>query len=259
MAKKLKDVIREWSPEQLTGLDALFLHAETATTPMHIGACAIYDPSTAPDGFVRFKDILQFVEERAPRAKTFTQKLKQVPFGVDHPYWIDDPEFDIEFHVRHIALPQPGDWRQLCIQVARLHARQLDLARPLWEFTVIEGLDNIPNVPKGSYAIVSKVHHCAIDGASGVDISEAVHTLQPDEISEPIETYRSIGREPGTMELLARANLNNIVKPFHALNVARRMAPGALKFASGLTSGEFSLLGAKVPRTRFNAKVSSRF
>lgn len=256
MAKRLKDVIREWSPEQLTGLDALFLHAETARTPMHIGACAIYDPSTAPEGFVRFKDILQFVEDRAPRAKTFTQKLKQVPFGVDHPYWIDDPEFDIEFHVRHIALPHPGDWRQLCIQVARLHARQLDLAKPLWEFTVIEGLDNIPNVPKGSYAVVSKVHHCAIDGASGVDITEAVHTLTPDEVTDPSEDYRIIGREPGVMELLARANFNNVVKPFHALNVARRMAPGALKFASGLTSGEFSLLGAKVPRTRFNGQVS---
>ena len=257
MARKLMDVIREWSPEQLTGLDALFLHAETPRTPMHIGSCTIYDPSTAPDGFVRFKDILNFVEGRTSRAKTFTQKLKQVPFGVDHPYWIDDPDFDIEFHIRHIALPHPGDWRQLCIQVARLHARQLDLAKPLWEFTVIEGLDNIPNIPKGSYAIVSKIHHCAIDGASGVDISEALHTLTPDVDDDATPSIEPRRREPSTLELLARANFNNATKPFYALNVARRMAPGALKFATGITRGEFKLLGAKVPRTRFNGQVSA--
>ncbi|MBI1394273.1 MAG: wax ester/triacylglycerol synthase family O-acyltransferase [Alphaproteobacteria bacterium] len=257
MAKRLGDLIREWSPEQLTGLDAMFAYAETPRTPMHIGDCKIYDPSTAPGGKVRFKDILTHVEERVHRAKTFRQKLKQVPFGYDHPYWIDDPDFDIEFHVRHIALPQPGDWRQLCIQVARLHARSLDMSKPLWEFTVIEGLDNIPNVPKGAYAIVGKVHHCAIDGASGVDIAQALHSLTPDETVDEEVAPWTPGRHPSTLEMIARANLNNATKPFHAVRVAGRMAPGALKFASGITSGEIKLLGAKVPRTRFNGIVSA--
>ncbi len=256
MARRLKDVIKDWSPEQLTGLDAMFAYAEGPRTPMHIGACAIYDPSTAPNGIVRFKDVLNFIEERVHRAKTFRQKLKQVPFGADHPYWIDDADFDIEFHVRHIALPHPGDWRQLCIQVARLHARQLDLTKPLWEFTIVEGLDNIPNVPKGSWALVSKVHHCAIDGASGVDISEAIHSLDPEDFVEEEVAPWTPGRDPSTLELITRANFNNVVKPFHALNVARRMAPGALKFASGITRGEIKLLGARPPRTRFNSVVS---
>lgn len=257
MAKKLRDVLKELSPQQLTGLDASFFYAESPRTPMHIGSCTIYDPSTAPGGFVRFKDILGFIESRLHRTKTFRQKLKTVPLGVDHPYWIDDPEFDIEFHVRHIALPSPGDWRQLCIQVARLHARPLDMSKPLWEFTVIEGLDNIPNVPKGSYAIVSKVHHCAIDGASGVDIVEALHTLEPDaEAEEPEEAWRP-GRRPGDLELLARANFNNALKPFHALDVGRRIAPGALKFAAGVRRGEIQLMGARIPRTRFNGVVSA--
>ncbi|NWG71818.1 MAG: wax ester/triacylglycerol synthase family O-acyltransferase [Parvularculaceae bacterium] len=257
MARKLRDVIKEWSPQQLTGLDASFYYAESPRTPMHIGALAIYDPSTAPGGFVRFKDILSFIESRLHCSKTFRRKLKTVPLGLDHPYWIDDPEFDIEFHVRHIALPKPGDWRQLCIQAARLHARALDLSKPLWELTVIEGLDNIPNVPKGSYAIVSKIHHCAIDGASGVDITEALHSLEPD--ADPVEPGApwSPGRRPGALELLARANWNNAVKPFHALDVARRIAPGTLKFAAGLTRGDIKLLGAKIPRTRFNGIVSA--
>jgi WS/DGAT/MGAT family acyltransferase len=257
MPKKLSDVLRELSPQQLTGLDASFFYAETPRTPMHIGSCTIYDPSSAQDGFVRFKDILGFIESRLHRTKTFRQKLKTVPLGVDHPYWIDDPEFDVEFHVRHIALPRPGDWRQLCIQVARLHARPLDMSKPLWEFTVIEGLDNIPNVPKGSYAIVSKVHHCAIDGASGVDIVEALHTLDADAETEEYDAAWRPRRRPGDLELLARANFNNWVKPFHALDVGRRIAPGALKFAAGVTRGDIQLMGAKIPRTRFNGVVSA--
>ncbi len=245
------------TPDQLTGLDAFFLHAESARTPMHIGACTIYDPSTAPGGKVRLKDIMQFVEQRKHRAATFTQKLKEVPLEFDRPYWVDDPDFDIEFHIRHIALPQPGDWRQLCIQVARLHARPLDLSKPLWEFTVIEGLDNIPHVPKGSYAIVSKVHHCAIDGLSGVEISEAIHSLEPnDEVGsdEPVPRTR---RNISGVEQVMRAGFNNLVKPMQALVYAGRMAPGALKYAFGLGREDFRLLGNKVPRTRFNGVVSA--
>ncbi|HEX4873835.1 MAG TPA: wax ester/triacylglycerol synthase domain-containing protein, partial [Sphingorhabdus sp.] len=108
--------------EQLSGQDASFVYLDTPNTPMHIGSVGIYDPSTAPGGFVRFKDILAHIESRLDKARSFRQKLVRVPFDLDHPYWIDDPNFDLEYHVRHIALPQPGDWRQLCIQVARLHA-----------------------------------------------------------------------------------------------------------------------------------------
>ena len=249
-------MLDKWSPDQLSGLDTFFLHAESARTPMHIGSCAIYDPASAPGGAVRLKDILKFVDDRTHRAKTFRQKLRQVPLDFDRPYWVDDPDFDIEFHIRHIALPQPGDWRQLCIQIARLHARPLDLSKPLWEFTVIEGLDNVPGIPEGAYAIVSKVHHCAIDGASGVEISEAIHSLKPVDEVAPGETSKPAGRQVGTLELLARANFNNLVKPFQALMHAGRMAPGALKYAVGLTRDDFKLFGSSVPRTRFNGIVS---
>lgn len=251
-------LLQAWAPDQLTGLDAFFLHAESARTPMHIGSCNIYDPSTAPGGKVRLKDIMQHVEERAHRAKTFTQKLKQVPLEFDRPYWVDDPDFDIEYHVRHIALPQPGDWRQLCIQIARLHARSLDLSKPLWEMTVIEGLDNIPHVPKGSYAIVAKIHHCAIDGMSGVKIAEAIHSLQPEDEVDPYEMRPRPRREIGGVEQVARAGFNNVVKPFQAFLHAGRIAPGALKYAFGLNRDDFKLFGRTVPRTRFNGVVSGQ-
>ena len=140
--------------QQLSGLDSSFLYLETGTTPMHIGSLSIYDQSTAPGGRVTFKEILEFFEQRLHKARAFRQRIARVPLSLDHPYWIEDPDFDLEFHVRHIALPRPGDWRQLCIQAARLHARPLDMRKPLWEAYVIEGLDNVEGVPKDSFALV---------------------------------------------------------------------------------------------------------
>ena len=154
---------------------------ESESTPMHIGSILVYNPETAPGGFVRFKDILAFFESRMQLSKTIRQRMVRVPFDLDYPYWIEDPDFDLEYHVRHVALPQPGDWRQLCIQAARIFARPLDLTRPPWEFTVVEGIDGIAGVPKGSYAMVTKVHHAAIDGMSGIDLMEAMHTLRADD------------------------------------------------------------------------------
>ena len=242
--------------EQLSGQDAMFVYAESHRTPMHIGGLNIYDPSTAPGGKVRYKDILRFIESNLHKAKSFKQKLQMVPLNADHPYWIEDRDFDIEYHVRHIALPAPGDWRQLCILTARLHSRPLDMSKPLWEFWVIEGLDNIPNIPKGSYAIVSKIHHAAIDGMSGIEIAQAIHTLTPDVAlpTKPIDMRRA--RKASTAELLARAQINAVTKPFHSVRVAAQMAPGALKYISGVRRGDFSLFGKKVPRTRFNTPVS---
>ena len=135
--------------QQLTGMDASFLYAETPRAHMAGGGIAIYDPSTAPGGQVSFKGILDHIDKRLHEARVFRQRLVRVPLDLDHPYWIEDPDFDLEFHVRHIALPQPGDWRQLCIQVARLVSRPLDLDRPLWELYVIEGLDNVGGDPTG--------------------------------------------------------------------------------------------------------------
>ena len=103
--------------QQLGGLDAAFLNLETRKAPLHISGLAVYDQSTAPGELVRFKDILSHIESRLHLARCFRQKIVRVPFGLDHPYWIEDPGFDLEYHVRHIALPKPGDWRQLCIQV----------------------------------------------------------------------------------------------------------------------------------------------
>ena len=243
--------------EQLSGLDSAFLFLETPRTPMHIGGIAIYDPSTAPNSFVRFKDILNFIESRLHLAKSFRRKLANVPLSLDFPYWVDDPDFDLEYHVRHIALPQPGDWRQLCIQAARLHSRPVDLSKPLWEFTVIEGLNNVPGVPKGSYAIVSKIHHAAIDGVSGVDIANAVHSLDPDGVVAGPDRPWIPERTPTSIELLARAQINTLNTPLRLARTVVKSAPGVARMLGGLARGNFHTTFGRVPRTRFNGSVTT--
>jgi WS/DGAT/MGAT family acyltransferase len=243
--------------QQLSAQDASFVYLETPHTPMHIGSVGIYDPATAPGGFVRFKDILTFVESRLGAARSFRQRLVRVPFDLDHPYWIEDPEFDIEFHVRHIALPKPGDWRQLCIQVSRLHARPMDLTKPLWEFTIVEGLDNVEGLPPGCFALVSKVHHAAIDGMSGVEMSAAVHDL--DNAMAPRSTIDHWRPEtmPKVADLLTRSYLNNLVHPMRVVETIGRSLPGLAKLGSQAVKGDVSVRNARpAPKTRFNGKVS---
>lgn len=244
--------------EQLSGQDASFVYLETPTTPMHIGSVGIYDPSTAPNGFVRFKDILRHVESRLDKARSFRQKLVRVPFDLDHPYWVEDANFDIEYHIRHMALPKPGDWRQLCIQVARLHARPMDLNKPLWEFNVIEGLDNIPGIPPGSFALLSKVHHAAIDGMSGVELSVAVHDIEPKAVEENVRSDWKPESNPALGEMLFRTWLNSVKQPVRFAQTLANTIPGVARLGKEIAGGDVSLKNAKMaPQTKLNGKVSS--
>jgi len=243
--------------EQLQGMDASFVAMETPSSPMHIGSILIYDPSTAPGGFVRFKDILRFYEERMRFSKTMRQKLVKVPFNVDYPYWVEDADFDLEYHVRHVALPKPGDWRQLNIQAARVFARPLDLSRPPWEMTVVEGLDNVPGVPAGSYAIVSKVHHSAIDGMSGIDLMQALHTATPS-VAPPNEPDNWKGEKyPNRVGMFAKGYVRAWLNPIRQVGVSAQAVPGIYRAAKGMIKGEFGLKAAmEAPKTRFNTKIS---
>ncbi len=243
--------------EQMQGLDAAFVALEQPNAPVHIGSIIVYDPSTAPDGFVRFKDILGFIENRLQLSKTLRQKMVKVPFGVDYPYWVQDADFDLEYHVRHVALPKPGDWRQLCILASRIFARPLDLTRPPWEITVIEGLDNIPGFPKGSYAMLSKVHHSAIDGVSGVDLMMATHTLTPD--VTPLATPDPWRPEanPSQVETFIRGSLKSMTLPWRQLNATRKLMPGMFRAAKGFLKRDFDAKAIlQTPKTRFNGSLS---
>ena len=241
--------------EQLSGQDASFLYLESPRMPMHIGSINVYDQSTAPGGEVRFKQILEVIENRMHLAKAFRQRLARVPAELDYPYWIKDPHFDLEFHVRHIALPKPGDWRQLCIQTARLHARMLDLSRPLWEFYVIEGLDGVQGLPEGSYALLTKMHHAAIDGATGTEITTVLHDLGPEgSIASPPGQWVA-DAPPTSLELLVRTYGNNIRQPFRLFKVLSEAVPAIAETRRRLARDELHSAGT-APRTIFNGRVS---
>lgn len=241
--------------QQLTGIDASFLYLETPGAPQHIGGVSIYDPSTAPGGKVRFKEIIENYSQRVRGIPQMTRHLVEVPFQLDHPYWVDDGNFDPEFHIRHIALPQPGDWRQLCILIARLHARPLDRSKPLWELYVIEGLDNVDGLPSGCFGLFSKTHHAAIDGTSGMDINVAVHDLSPDYTRKTEVATVTVDETPSAAELILRSSISSVKKPFNFLGVARNTIPNFARAAAGLYKGKLKRV-KDIPRTRFNSTVS---
>jgi WS/DGAT/MGAT family acyltransferase len=252
--------------EQLSWTDDMMLRAEKPETPIQIQMLLIYDQSTAHGGSVTFKRILSEIDARLHLAPTFRRRLTELPGGLHMPYWVDDPDFDLEYHVRHIALPQPGDWRQLCIQIARIHGRQLDLRRPPWEMTVIEGLNSVPGVPKGSFAISLKLHHCVVDGMESVELMAAMHDLAFDSPrpAAPEKPWKA-GALPSTADLVSRTAINGVLHPMragkvlvpsafdalrHLAELPRRLAGGV---AATLAPGSGSVFA---PSTRFNNTVT---
>ena len=202
---------------QLTGLDAQFLALENARQAGHVSGVAVLDPSTRPNGRLELADIQNLIAERLPLLPPFRWRLKPVPLGLDYPYWIDDPDFDLEYHVRELALAPPPTDEKLAEQVARIFSRPLDRARPLWEVYVIHGL------PDDHVAVMTKIHHSVIDGMSGAEIMGVLLDLDAAGRELPAEPPESMGlgdREPGELEMLARGLLG---MPRYAAHVARAL------------------------------------
>jgi diacylglycerol O-acyltransferase / wax synthase len=203
--------------QQLTGLDAAFLAMESRTTFGHVGSVEIVDPSTAPQPLT-LENFTRVIESRLALVPALRRRLVEVPFGLDQPYWIEDPDFDIEFHVRELALPAPGNDRQLADQVARLHARPLDRTRPLWEMYLIHGLEG------GLAANYSKVHHAAIDGVSGNEIIAVLLDLSSEGRELPELPPRAVEEPPSQVELFARSAVSLAGHPMRALRMTAGLA-----------------------------------
>jgi diacylglycerol O-acyltransferase len=185
------------------------------------------------------------------------EKILRVPLDLDHPYWVEDEAFDINYHVRHIALPKPGDWRQFCIQVSRIHARALDLQRPLWEMYVMEGLDSFLDLPQGSFAVLVKVHHAAIDVAHGNEITTLLHDLSPHAPPPAPAAPWFPSAAPGSVGLLTRAWFNMVTFP---LRMAQPMLRNwhTLRAATTTLAGDLMGRTHGFPMTRFNTEVSAQ-
>lgn len=202
--------------KQLTGLDATFLHLETASQFGHVAGLSIFSrPDT--EGYDPYVAWRAQLEERLHLLEPLRRRLVEVPLGLDHPFWIADPGFDLDFHVRHTAIPPPGRDSQLTAVVARIVGRPLDRSRPLWLSYVIEGLAG------DRFAVLTVFHHATIDGASGVELLTIMLDEEPGgvPVPPPTEPWRPEPK-PGDLELLARTTLNLPRKPARALLLAAR-------------------------------------
>ena len=193
---------------RLSGLDAAFLALETPSSTGHVGGLSIVDATTAAQE-LDLERLIAIMEPRLAHVPVLRQRLANVPLGLDQPVWIDDEHFDVEYHIREIALPKPGSDAQLAEQVARIHSRPLDRAKPLWETYLITGLR------KGRLAIYTKVHHAAVDGVSGTELLTLLFDLTP----EPQEMPRSDFTPrpaPSSLRLGRDALLKLALRPFEA-------------------------------------------
>jgi WS/DGAT/MGAT family acyltransferase len=190
--------------KQLSGLDELFLALERPNQCTHLAMLGIYDPASAPGGRVRLRDVMNHMHHRLDVSPVFRRRLVRVPFDLDRAWWVDEAKVDLEYHIRHIALPKPGDWRQLCIQIARLHSQALDRAKPLWQAYVIEGLDNVEGAAPGSFAVYIKFHRAAIEGEPSAQILRALHSLIAVPEHHAVTRPTVVDAAPTAVELYAR-------------------------------------------------------
>lgn len=201
-------------PERLTPLDASFLYLERPAMHMHVAALSIFDPSTRPDGRLRFEDVREVFARRLHLAPRFRHKVRAVPFNLSLPVWVEDPHFDLDFHVRRAAVPSPGGHHEVTEYAGRILSRPLDRSRPLWELYVLEGLAD------GHVATLLKVHHAMIDGLAGVQLAAALWDLSPETPSTPPAPAWAPQPEPTSQDLLRDAVEVLTTHPVRALTDA---------------------------------------
>jgi WS/DGAT/MGAT family acyltransferase len=224
---------------------------ETPSAYMHVAGLMVLDPSTMPEGF-SMEMMRDFYESRLHLAAPFRRRLAEIPLGIHHPLWIEDPDFDLDQHLHHIAVPAPGGPRELSALAADLVKMPLDRSRPLWECWIIEGLEG------GHLAVLTKVHHAAIDGVSGNEITVAMLQLSPDDEPPPPEEEWQADRVPTDVELLAYAATSIARQPLRLAKTARRTIESTLEVRERNRQPDADpppgLFDA--PRTSFNVAIT---
>ena len=238
--------------EELSGLDASFLYLETPKTPMHIGGVNVLE------GSMKFEDFRQFIQDRLHIVDKLTQKLVTLPLSLDRPYWVEDTDFDIDMHIHHRVLPKPGGWKELRRLASSLFSQQLNRERPLWEFIFVEGLDDIAQVPKGSVALISKVHHSGFDGKSGADLMTMLYDISPTPRPVPPPPPKTVDVIPGSLGLLARGAYNLVTRNSKLPGLLWDTGKSTLKAGYTRVQGiEMPPLPVSAPKTRFNQIVEA--
>ena len=232
---------------RMSGVDAAFWFAETPAWHMHIGALAICDPADAPD--FSFDNVRRIVGERLVELPQLRYRVSESPLGLDRPWLVDDDDLDLDFHIRHSALPSPGGRRELDQLVARLWSYPLDRSKPLWEMWFIEGLAD------GRVGLLTKIHHCLVDGVSGAGISEVLFDITPQPRQPPAELPpRPVNTPPRPeLELLSGA-INLAVKT--PLRIIKLIDQTVRQQLAARTIPEKPPGYFEAPATRFNSVIS---
>lgn len=254
MVKKFLDKIDIKDLHSVSGLDATFLYGETPTSPMHVGSVCIVE------GSLKFETFKKTIQSRIHMIPNLRKKLVSVPFGVDYPYWADDPNFNIELHIQHVALPQPGSWKELRALASSVFSEPLDRTRPLWSYTFVEGLNNIPQVPPGSVALINKMHHVAIDGMAGANMLGILFDLGPNDNDIPPPKPFKPKALPNEATLIYKSALSFTKDPFRLPKIFADTVKATLK-TGVVTRGKRSDLPTApftAPQTPLNGIISAQ-
>ncbi|MFL5250722.1 MAG: WS/DGAT/MGAT family O-acyltransferase [Myxococcales bacterium] len=220
--------------ERLSTLDALFLELEDRSTHMHVGAVALFDGKPPPYG-----DFLALIEARLDKVPRYRQRVVFVPFRQGRPVWVDESQFDLEYHVRHTALPPPGGEDELKRLAGRLFSQALDRDKPLWEMWLVSGLGGAGSE---RFAIISKTHHCMLDGISGVDLATVLMDTEPATDPPPPPAAWEPRPPPTTRELLVDSVKKQITHPFVVAREALEANNDARKLLKEIANGVRPLL-----------------
>ena len=242
--------------QRLSQQDAMFLYSEKERAPMHLCSFHIYGPSKATGDHLTFDEFRDHVASRMPLARVLRRKLARVPLDLDYPFWVEDDEFDLDNHVRHVTLPPPADWRALWDLAASLHSLPVDLRRPPWELYMIDGVDNVEGYAAGSFAMLIKIHHCAIDGISGIELMNALHDVDPAGRDPVIDTWRP-EQAPSPLALLALTAATAAQAPLKAARFALRSVPALRPVRAVRATWDATAGGKRPPPTRLNRPVTT--
>ena len=239
------------NPDRLSGLDSSFLHLEGDAAHMHVGGCAVFE-GTAP----AYEDLVEQIVSRLHLVPRYRQRLAFVPFEQGRPVWVDDPHFNVIYHVRHTALPRPGGDEELRRLTGRVFSQALDRSRPLWEVWLVEGL------AEDRFALLSKTHHALVDGISGVDIATVLFDVSSDPMPVPPPEHEWIPRPiPSKAQLLADALLERATVPSEIVRGVRSTLRGPRHMASRLGNalagvGALAWTGLQsAPPSPFNVRI----
>jgi len=256
----LKDIVKkalDTPIQQISSSDATFLYAESPTSPMHVGSVIIVE------GSLKYEDFKKMVAAKLHLIPKFRKRLLNVPMNLDYPYWVDDPNFDLDLQLNRIKLPDPSNWKTLRESTASIFSAPLDLRRPLWSINFIEGLDEIPQIPKGSVAIVTKVHHVMIDGSSGVGIMGILFDSNKENKNEEPKAPKEFEPEPlpDELALLLKSSFDFLKNPLKVPKIVSETvfsfikSKAAKKLSAQRDTGKASF---SAPKTIFNGSVSAK-